>query len=87
MLDRMHDEVPLASAQRTQDRERHIAANRRYVEAWLRCPLLAVGDPPSLVQLRHELAGVVASTSNRFAPAHHSGDPSSIRWFMLPRIG
>ena len=29
MLDRMHDEVPLASAQRKQDRERHIAVNRR----------------------------------------------------------
>jgi hypothetical protein len=36
MLDRMHGEAGSASAQRKQDRERHVAANRRYVEAWLR---------------------------------------------------
>jgi hypothetical protein len=36
MLDRMHSEAGSASAQHKQDRERHVAANRRYVEAWLR---------------------------------------------------
>jgi hypothetical protein len=36
MLDRMHGEAGSASAQRKQGRERHVAANRRYVEAWLR---------------------------------------------------
>jgi hypothetical protein len=36
MLDRMRGEAGSASAQRKQDRERHVAANRRYVEAWLR---------------------------------------------------
>jgi hypothetical protein len=35
MLDRMHDKAGSASAQHKQDRERHVAANRRYVEAWL----------------------------------------------------
>jgi hypothetical protein len=35
MLDRMHGEAGSASAQPNQDRERHVAANRRYVEAWL----------------------------------------------------
>jgi hypothetical protein len=36
MLDRMHDEAGSASAEHKQDRERHVAANRRYAEAWLR---------------------------------------------------
>jgi hypothetical protein len=36
MLDRMHDKAGSASAQHKQDRERHVAANRRYAEAWLR---------------------------------------------------
>jgi hypothetical protein len=36
MLDRMHGEAGSASAQHKQDRERHLAANRRYVEGWLR---------------------------------------------------
>jgi len=36
MLDRMYDKAGSASAQPKQDRERHVAANRRYVEAWLR---------------------------------------------------
>ena len=36
MLDRMHGKAGSASAQRNRDRERHLAANRRYVEAWLR---------------------------------------------------
>ena len=36
MLDGMRGEAGSASAQRKQDRERHVAANRRYVEAWLR---------------------------------------------------
>ncbi len=36
MLDRMHRGAGSASAQYKQDRERQVAANRRYVEAWLR---------------------------------------------------
>ena len=36
MLEWMHGEAGSASAQPKQDRERHVAANRRYVEAWLR---------------------------------------------------
>jgi hypothetical protein len=36
MLEQMHGEAGSASAQRKQDMERHEAANRRYVEAWLR---------------------------------------------------
>jgi hypothetical protein len=36
LLDRMRGEAGSAWAQHKQDRERHVAANRRYVEAWLR---------------------------------------------------
>jgi hypothetical protein len=36
MLERVHGEAGSASVERKQDRERHVAANRRYVEAWLR---------------------------------------------------
>jgi hypothetical protein len=36
MLERMHGEAGSAPAEPKQDRERHVAANRRYVEAWLR---------------------------------------------------
>jgi hypothetical protein len=35
MLDRARDQDRSASAQRGEDRERHVAATRRYVEAWL----------------------------------------------------
>jgi hypothetical protein len=45
MLDRMHGEAGSASAQRKQDRERHVAANRRYVEAWLRWLDHQAGQP------------------------------------------
>ena len=36
MLDRVHGQNRSTSAQRREDRERQAAANRRYVEAWLR---------------------------------------------------
>ena len=36
MLDRVHGQDRSTSAQRREDRERQAAANRRYVEAWLR---------------------------------------------------
>jgi hypothetical protein len=36
MLDRAHGQDRSTSAQRREDRERHAAATRRYVEAWLR---------------------------------------------------
>jgi hypothetical protein len=36
MLDRAHGQDRSTSAQRREDRERHEAATRRYVEAWLR---------------------------------------------------
>jgi hypothetical protein len=35
MLDRMHGAAGSAWAQPNQDRERHVAATHRYVEAWL----------------------------------------------------
>jgi hypothetical protein len=35
ILDRMHGQDGSTSVQRRQHRERHAAANRRYVEAWL----------------------------------------------------
>ena len=36
MLDRAHDQNGSTSALRREDRDRHAAATRRYVEAWLR---------------------------------------------------
>jgi hypothetical protein len=45
MLDRLHGEAGSTSAQHKQDRERHVAANRRYVEAWLRWLDHQAGQP------------------------------------------